>query len=127
MAGDYAEVVTVLPIEQAATIFQDSMKRGLFTNFRGKGTRFAEPPRDDAFDDVEGDPPTFELMAEFYSSSGSTSSGVLFYAWDRGTHRELRIDSATLQATRMTVWSKVKKAIASMQQADPTLSYKSNF
>lgn len=81
MAKEPVQIQTALSLEDAASIFQRSMRGTWFSeNITGQGTEFMTPPKD-AFDGARSDPPTFAVMAVFGRTSlEASASAVHMYA-----------------------------------------------
>jgi hypothetical protein len=119
------QIRTKLPVRDCASLFEQSMKVSWMSNFKGQGTQFRKPPADDAFGDLDDDPPTFSVMATLGGGgSEAQATDVVLLAWDRGDGRELQVmDGKALLSLGMKSKGKVKKFIAALQAADPSVEY----
>ena len=118
------QVQTKLPVRECAALFEQSMKVSWLSNFKGQGTSFSKPPGN-AFSDLDGDPPTFSVMATLGGGGGEAqATDVVLFAWDRGDRRDLQVmDGKALLSLGMKSKSKVKKFVAALQAADPSVQY----
>jgi hypothetical protein len=90
MAKEPIRIQTAASLEDAANVFQKSMRATWFSeNISGQGTEFQTPPAG-AFDSARTDPPKFSVMALLGGTGPEAlKSAVYMYAWDRGEHREI--------------------------------------
>lgn len=103
-------VTTTLSVKEQATIFQDtaeSMFKGvakLGAGLRrlsgqvpgGQGLNFFTPSSsDDPFDLLDDDKPTFSVGVSIpkFAASGGGNVVVHLYTWDRGDHRETKLQA----------------------------------
>ena len=93
MAKAPVEMITSAPTKDLAEIFRKSMRVSWFSeNVVGAGTTFEKPPRDDAFGDLNNNPPAFEVMAILGGRGAAVQkSAVFMYVWDRGDKREVAL------------------------------------
>lgn len=118
------DVGTRLSVRECASLFEQSMKVSFISNMKGQGTSFSKPPGN-AFSDLDNDPPTFSVMATLGGGGfEAQATDVVLLAWDRGDRRELQVmDGKALLSLGMKSKAKIKKFIAALQAADPTLQY----
>lgn len=124
MARLKVEIQTQLPVRDAAEIFKEAMKVSWISNIKGQGTEFGNVPRN-AFSDLDDDPPTFSVMATLGGGgTDAQATDVVLLAWDRGSRRELVVmDGKALLSLGMKSKSKVKKFVASLKAADPSVQF----
>jgi hypothetical protein len=123
MASQPVEILTNLSIKHAAMTFQQAMRVSKLSEWKGQGTEFTKPPRDEAFGDLEEDPPDFEVMAVLGGGgSDLQKSGVQMYAWDRGGQTEIvLVAGRALFALGVKAKTKMRKFVDALRAEDPSL------
>jgi hypothetical protein len=117
------QIQTSLAIREVAALFQQAMRVNFIDELLGRGTKFSKPPTDEAFGDLDDDPPSFSVMATLGGQRAEVQvSAVVLFAWDRGDHRDLLINEgrALLSMGIKSKW-KVQRYVAKLQELDPTL------
>ncbi len=115
------QIQTALSLEDAARIFQKSMRGTWFSeNITGQGTEFMPPP-EDAFDGAVSDPPAFAVMAVFGRTNlEAAASAVHMYAWDRGDHRDIQLSvGRAIASFGIKANMKIRKFVTALKTADP--------
>lgn len=120
----HVRIQTKLAVRDAADLFQKSTQVSWLSNFKGQGTEYTKPPGS-AFDDLDDDPPAFSVMATLGGGGAeSQATDVVLLAWDRGERRELVVmDGKALLSLGIKSKRMVRKFIAALQAADPSVEY----
>ena len=63
MARLDVQIQTSLAIREVAALFQQAMRVNFIDELLGRGTKFSRPPTDEAFGDLDDDPPSVSVMA----------------------------------------------------------------
>lgn len=125
MAQANVQIRTSLSIRDCAALFQESMKVSKLSGWKGQGTEFGKPPVDEAFGDLDEDPPTFSVMAVI-GGGGSDwqKSAVRMYAWDRGEATEIEITTGrALLSLGVKAKGKIMRFVQALQASDPSVQY----
>lgn len=98
------------------------MKYNFVKELMGQGADFQKPPRDDAFGDLDDDPPDFEVMAVLGGSKSDwQKSGLVMYAWKRTDHTQVVVTTGkSLLSAGLAAKQKLRKFVNAIQGADPS-------
>ncbi|MCM2422178.1 hypothetical protein [Streptomyces sp. RKAG293] len=125
MANQTVEIVTEASAQDAAALFQKSMRVSWVSeNITGAGTEFVEP-RGSVFDRLDDDVPDFAVVAMLGGRGAEIQkSAVHMYLWDRGDHREITLGVVrNLGALGLKAKSKMRRFIAALEEIDPSVKY----
>jgi hypothetical protein len=124
MAGP-VQIKTKLPVRECAALFQQSMRVSRLSEFKGQGTQFMKPPVDEAFGDLDEDPPSFSVRAVMGGGGAEAQkSAVDLYAWDRDGYTEIELSvGRALFALGFKAKGKIMKFVQVLRQADPSAEY----
>ena len=118
------QIITQLPMSQVADIFRHAMRVSWASeHITGAGTTF-EQPYGDAFDQLDGDPADFAVVAKLGGRGAEIQgSSVHMYMWDRGAKREIDLlVSKHLLALGVKANRKIDRFIVDLRAADPSTS-----